>query len=53
MEEIMERDGWNYDDLDEDYYYEDCFGNDDSRDDCLVSEGEYQSVQKRQKEKGD
>ena len=49
----MERDGWDYDDLDEDCYDENNFGNNDSRCDCMVGERECKAVQERQTKKGD
>jgi len=47
----MKRDGWDYDDLDEDYEYEDNYGNHFAEYDCLVSERECKAVQKRQTKK--
>lgn len=48
---IMDRDGWDYDDLDEDTgdYNEDYFGDYCAGCSSLVGEREYKSVQKRQK----
>lgn len=47
----MDRDGWDYDDLDEDTgdYNEDYFGDYCAGCSSLVGEREYKSVQKRQK----
>jgi hypothetical protein len=53
MEDIDMRDGWDYDDLDEDYYEDDQFSCrcSDSGSIDMVSERECKSIQKRQKEK--